>query len=113
MVRRLEEELARRRRRRRLLLSRRGLQPEFVEQLSKENQTRDHAQGRREHEENEGFLVQWVVLFRRDVRQRDETEDFAQLEESVHSDQEFEKEAFDTLVIFQLVETRLELIVVE
>lgn len=109
MVRGLEEELARC-----LLVSRRRrLEPEFVEQLSKEDQTRDHAQGRREHEENEGFLVQWIVLLRRDVRQRDETEHFAQFEEGVHSDQEFEKEAFETFVIFQLVETRLELIVVE
>lgn len=57
--------------------------------------------------------MQWVVLLRRDVRQRDETEHFAQFEEGVHSDQELEEAAFDTLVIFQLVETRLELIVVE
>ena len=49
----------------------------------------------------------------RDVRQRDETKHFAQLEEGVHSDQQFEEKAFDTLVIFQLVETCLELIVVE
>ena len=64
LVRRLEEELVRRRR---FLLIRRVLQPEFVEQLSKENQTCDHAQRRRENEENEGFLVQWVVLLRREM----------------------------------------------